>query len=80
VGEKKTGSLELLFESLDLTPIHPILWSGLHRVEYDPVWDLRALVLRQLLQIPYVKDARGYLPSLRMYFEMKCKKVREILD
>jgi hypothetical protein len=25
-------------------------------VEYDPEWDLRALMLRQLLQIPYVKD------------------------
>ena len=52
----------LLFESLDLTPIHPILWSDLHRegpgrpVEYDPEWDLKALMLRQLLQIPYVKD------------------------
>ena len=52
----------MLFENLDLTPIHPILWTGLHRegpgrpVEYQPEWDLRALMLRQLLQIPYVKD------------------------
>jgi hypothetical protein len=59
---KETGSPMLLFESLDLTPIHPILWSDLHRegpgrpVEYDPEWDLKALMLRQLLQIPYVKD------------------------
>ena len=51
-----------MFENLDLTPIHPILWRGLHRegpgrpVEYQPEWDLRALMLRQLLQIPYVKD------------------------
>ena len=59
---KESGSPKLLFENLDLTPIHPILWTGLHRhgpgrpVEYDPEWDLRALMLRQLLQIPYVKD------------------------
>ena len=52
----------MLFENLDLTPIHPILWTGLHTegpgrpVEYQPEWDLKALMLRQLLQIPYVKD------------------------
>jgi hypothetical protein len=52
----------LLFESLDLTPLHSILWKGLHRegagrpVEYSPECDLRALMLRQLEQIPYVKD------------------------
>jgi len=51
-----------LFENLDLTPIHPILWTGLHRygpgrpIEYNPEWDLRALMHRQLEQIPYVKD------------------------
>jgi len=60
--EKEVGSPRLLFENLDLTPVHSILWKGLHRegagkpVAYDPVWDLRALMLRQLLQIPYVKD------------------------
>jgi len=59
---KETGSPKLLFENLDLTPINPILWTDLHKegpgrpVEYDPEWDLRALMLRQLLQIPYVKD------------------------
>lgn len=59
---KGAGSPKLLFENLDLTPIHPTLWKGLHKegpgrpVEYDPEWDLRALMLRQLLQIPYVKD------------------------
>jgi hypothetical protein len=59
---KEAGSPKLLFENLDLTPIHPILWKYLHRegpgrpVEYDPEWDLKALMLRQLLQIPYVKD------------------------
>ena len=59
---KEVGSPRLLFKNLDLTPIHPILWKGLHRggpgkpVIYDPVWDLRALMLRQLLQIPYVRD------------------------
>lgn len=59
---KKTGSPKLLFEMLDLSPIRPILWWGLHEhgqgrpVEYDPEWDLRALMLRQLEQFPYVKD------------------------
>ena len=49
-------------ENLDLTPIHSILWTDLHTegpgrpVEYNPEWDLRALMLRQLEQIPYVKD------------------------
>jgi hypothetical protein len=52
----------LLFENLDLTPIHSILWTDLHTegpgrpVIYQPEWDLRALMLRQLLQIPYMKD------------------------
>ena len=59
---KETGSPKLLFENLDLTPIHSILWTNLHKdgpgrpVEYNPEWDLRALMLRQLNQIPYVKD------------------------
>jgi len=59
---KKTGSPKLLFENVDLSPIRSILWFGLHvdgagrPVEYDPEWDLRALLLRQLEQIPYVKD------------------------
>ena len=59
---KGTGSPKLLFENLDLTPIHPILWKELHTegpgrpVEYQPQWDLKALMLRQLLQIPYMKD------------------------
>ena len=61
-GMKETGSPKLLFKNLDLTPIHSILWTGLHTegpgrpVVYDPEWDLRALMLRQLEQIPYVKD------------------------
>jgi len=59
---KEVGSPKLLFENLDLTPIHPILWTDLHEegpgrpVEYQPECDLRALMLRQLLQIPYMKD------------------------
>ena len=59
---RETGSPELLFEKLDLTPIQPILWRDLHRdgpgrpVKYSPEWDLRALMLRQLEQIPYIKD------------------------
>jgi len=58
----EVGSPKLLFENLDLTPIHSILWTDLHKhgpgrpVEYQPEWDLRALMLRQLEQIPYVKD------------------------
>ncbi len=59
---KETGSPMLLFENVDLTPIHSILWTDLHTqgpgrpVEYNPEWDLKALMLRQLEQIPYVKD------------------------
>jgi hypothetical protein len=59
---KETGSPKLLFENLDLTPIQPTLWKNLHTegpgrpVEYQPEWDLKALMLRQLIQIPYVKD------------------------
>src|SRR3990170_2037319 len=59
---KRSGSPMLLFESLDLRPLHSILWKDLHLegagrpVEYDPECDLRALMLRQLEQIPYVKD------------------------
>lgn len=63
-----------MFENLDLTPIQPILWTGLHEkgpgrpVEYQPEWDLKALMLRQLLQIPYMKDLAKRLkrnPHLR---------------
>ncbi|GEM_PF-597124 len=52
----------LLFGNLDLSPIRSILWKGLHLegpgkpVTYDPECDLRALMLRQLEQIPYVRD------------------------
>jgi len=58
---KGVGSPKILFENLDLTPIHHILWTDLHTegpgrpVEYNPEWDLKALMLRQLLQIPYVE-------------------------
>src|SRR4030042_2706187 len=59
---KRSGSPMLLFECLDLRPLHSILWKGLRLegagrpVEYEPECDLRALLLRQLEQIPYVKD------------------------
>ena len=59
---REVGSPKLLFEILDLTPIQPILWTGLHTegpgrpVVYQPEWDLRALMLRHLLHIPYMKD------------------------
>ena len=59
---KRSGSPTLLFANLDLSPIRSILWKSLHLegpgrpVTYDPECDLRALMLRQLEQIPYVKD------------------------
>ena len=62
MGKTKIGSPKLMFKHLDLTPIQPILWTGLHTegpgrpVEYNPECDLRALMLRQLEQIPYIKD------------------------
>ena len=62
MGKSRIGSPKLLFKHLDLTPIQPILWTGLHRdgpgrpVEYNPECDLRALMLRQLEQIPYIRD------------------------
>jgi len=60
---RETGSPKLLFENLDLTPIYSILWTDLHTeglgrpVVYQPEWDLRVLMLRQLLQIPYMKGS-----------------------
>jgi Transposase domain (DUF772)/Transposase DDE domain len=71
---KRSGSPILLFENLDLRPLHSILWIGLHLegagrpVEYDPECDLRALMLRQLEQIPYIKDL---VKRLRRYKEMR---------
>ena len=59
---KGVGSPKLLLENLDLTSINSILWTDLHTegpgrpVEYDPEWDPKALMTRQLLQIPYVND------------------------
>ena len=64
----------LLFKGLDLTPLHSVLWKDLHLdgagrpVEYGPECDLRALMLRQLEQIPYVKDL---VKRLRRYGEMR---------
>jgi hypothetical protein len=71
---KRSGSPILLFQNLDLRPLHPILWRNLHidgagrPVEYDPECDLRALMLRQLEQIPYVKDL---VKRLSRYKEMR---------
>ena len=59
---KKSGSPTILFKNLDLSPLHSILWKGLHwegpgrPVKYDPACDFLVLMLRQLEQIPYVKD------------------------
>ena len=64
----------LLFKSLDLRSLHSILWKDLHLkgagrpVEYDPESDLRALMLRQLQQIPYIKDL---VKQLRRNTEMR---------
>jgi hypothetical protein len=71
---ERSGSPTLLFQNLDLRPLHSILWKGLHSegagrpVEYDPNCDLRALLLRQLEQIPYVKDL---VKRLNRYKEMR---------
>jgi hypothetical protein len=71
---KKSGSPMLLFQNLDLRPLHPLLWKDLHingagrPVEYDPECDLRALMLRQLEQIPYIKDL---VKRLNRYREMR---------
>ena len=59
---KETGSPKLLFANLDLTPVQSILWRGLHRtgagrpVKYNPEADFKALMLRMLEHIPYIKD------------------------
>jgi transposase len=64
----------LLFANLDLKPLHSILWKDLHfegagrPVEYAPECDLRALLLRQLEQIPYIKDL---VKRLNRYEEMR---------
>jgi hypothetical protein len=74
---EEAGSPKLLFELVDLKPIHGILWVGLHLdgpgrpVVYDPVWDLRALWLRMLLQLRYVKDLVRLLRR-SAYFRMVC--------
>jgi len=85
---KEAGSPKLLFENLDLTPIQPILRKNLHKegpgrpVEYNPEWDLRALMLRQLEQIPYIKDPVKRLrrdPSLRQVCGYRDKALLESL-
>ena len=64
----------VLFENLDLSPLHFILWKDLHLegaghpVEYEPECDFRALLLRQLEQIPYIKDL---VKRLNRYKEMR---------
>jgi hypothetical protein len=73
----------LLFDCLDLTPLRSVLWKGLHvdgagrPVKYAPECDLRALMLRQLEQIPYVKDL---VKRLKRYKQMRdaCGYGREV--
>jgi hypothetical protein len=77
VNMKKNGSPKLLFENMDLSPIRPLLWWNLHEsgagrpVMYDPEWDLRALMLRQLEQIPYMRDVMKRLNRNR-YLRQVC--------
>jgi len=42
-------------------------------MEYDPEWDLNVLMLRQLLQIPYVKDLVKHLRR-NFYFSARANK------
>jgi hypothetical protein len=71
------GSPKVLFDLVDLKPIHGMLWVGLHLdgagrpVVYDPLWDLRALMLRMLLQLRYVKDLVRLLRR-SAYFSEAC--------
>ena len=71
---ERSGSPKVLFENLDLSSLHFILWKDLHLegaghpVEYAPECDFRALLLRQLEQIPYVKDL---VKRLNRYKEMR---------
>jgi hypothetical protein len=71
---ERPGSPKVLFENVDLSSLHFILWKDLHvegagrPVEYEPECDYRALLLRQLEQIPYVKDL---VKRLNRYKEMR---------
>jgi len=71
---ERSGSPMVLFENVDLSPLHFILWKDLHLegagrpVEYEPECDYRALLLRQLEQIPYIKDL---VKRLNRYKEMR---------
>ena len=71
---ERSGSPKVLFENVDLSPLHFILWKDLHLegaghpVEYEPECDFRALLLRQLEQIPYIKDL---VKRLNRYKEMR---------
>jgi len=54
---KETGSPKFLFENLDLTPIHHILWKNLHtegpgRPSRRPLGIFKALIVKQLRCIP----------------------------
>ena len=71
---ERSGSPKGLFENVNLSPLHFILWKDLHLegaghpVEYEPECDYRALLLRQLEQIPYIKDL---VKRLNRYKEMR---------
>ena len=71
---ERSGSPKGLFENVNLSPLHFILWQDLHLegaghpVEYEPECDFRALLLRQLEQIPYIKDL---VKRLNRYKEMR---------
>jgi len=42
---KGAGSPKLFFENLDLTPIHPVLWTGLQGRLGLPVVDRRVFIM-----------------------------------
>ena len=71
---ERSGSPKVLFENLDLSSLHFLLWKDLHLegagrpIEYEPECDYRALLLRQLEQIPYIKDL---VKRLNRYKEMR---------
>ena len=78
-GMKETGSPKLLFENLDLTPIHTILWTDLHtegpgRPPRNPLGIFKALMTKRLRQIPSDRELYRRLwndPLLRMICDIE---------
>jgi len=76
---KGAGSPKLLFENLDLTPIHTILWKNLHtegpgRPPRSPLGIFKALMTKRLRQIPSDRELYRRLwsdPTLRMICDIE---------